>query len=762
LNKAIKLFCAIILFDLVMTVSVWACGPNFDDAYLIRGTSDQFFSLPEGNFHDELKRISKEEPEIQHAREGTAFEHTVDSDINDLEIALHDLMMPLDPKEKIISAYRAIRKRIQQFINDNPVESNLNWYGGRFRSFERHPFLNTSAIDQPFEFPPKLPQEFILYTQGALAYYKNDFNAAITKWKTLLSLPGKERSYKSVWAAFMIGKAYLSLRKYPEAISYFEMTRQLRNVTSCIFSANYAGGPPQLGPCFYDSLNLNEESYGWQALAELESGNYVSSIHHYLPQLDENSLSWICHRILELDETHLEKIFQDKISRNVLLAWMVSRSDFDSAIFEQDHHLIEVLEKLEMKDPLDNADHMAWMFYNFGQMEDAKRWLKLSKEKTPLAQWISAKILLRDGKLDAGLKKLAQVARYFEQHPYAYPGRYETNVYEQHPYAYPGWYEINASRQQVYSEIGVLRLKRQDYVMALDAFSKGRYWEDAAYVAERVLTSEELEEYLKGQTIQDNEIERSHVLKNMRHLLARRLAREGEWEKAIVYMPVELKGKWSDQQANEPDGREKRIYKINPQEKLKMFHQFLLQAKEESFPKNHRARAYYEAGLIMRQFGMELFGTELDPDWLTYNGWFDPGDNALTLRFGIVEQMRVKERNEDVQEEFKQAKTIVEKNKKQGGFLVGGEDEKKRVLTALPSPNRRFHYRYKAADLMWQAAQLLPNNNELKAVALYKGGIYLKDRDVTAADRFYKELVRTCGKTELGKAADKLRWFPIF
>ncbi len=70
-----------------------------------------------------------------------------------------------------------------------------------------------------------------------------------------------------------------------------------------------------------------------------------------------------------------------------------------------------------MRNPLDNADRMAWMFYNEGQFEDAQRWLKLSKEKTPLAQWISAKILLRDGKLNAGLKKLAQVAHYFKQSP---------------------------------------------------------------------------------------------------------------------------------------------------------------------------------------------------------------------------------------------------------------------------------------------------------------------------------------------------------
>lgn len=728
LNKTIQLFLMIILFCLVETASVWACGPFFDEAYLIRGTSDQFFALPEDNFYYELERLTGQKG--QPASTGTALEHTQDADINDLRNALNDRKLSSEQMDRVITDYKVFRERIQQFINDNPVEGDLNWYGGRFRSFERKPSLNTTVLEQHFEFPSQLPQEFILYAEGALAYHKNDFDVAIQKWKLLFSLPEKERTYKSVWAAFMLGKANLSLRKSVDAISYFETTRQL------------------VREGFHDSLNLNEESYGWQALAEFESGNYVSSIHHYLPQLDKNSLSWVCHRILQLDETQMGKILQDETSRNVILAWMVSRSHSASWISKQHQQLIKILERLEIRNPLDNADRMAWMFYNLGQAEDTKRWLKLSKEKTPLAKWISAKILLRDGKLNAGLKKLAQVVHYFEQSP-------DVNMD-------PEWYEIDIARQ-VNSEVGVLQLKRKDYIMALDAFLKGRYWEDAVYVAERVLTSEELENYLKGQ------MQETDWMKRMRHLLARRLAREEKWEKAIAYMPVEFKGTWLDKDATQKEGTEKWIYEINPQEKLKVFQQHLKRAEDKNFSDNERARAYYEAGLIMRQFGMELFGTELDPDWFVYSGQFDPND-SLTLRFGIVDQTRIDERTKGwgeteyrekyIQEEVERAKKIIEENEKSGGFLIGGEDEKSRVLAALPSPNQRFHYRYKAADLMWKASQLLPDNDDLKAMSLYNGGIYLKDRDVTAADRFYKQLVKTCGQTPLGQAADKLRWFP--
>ncbi|HEX6861977.1 MAG TPA: hypothetical protein VF414_04125, partial [Thermoanaerobaculia bacterium] len=75
------------------------------------------------------------------------------------------------------------------------------------------------------------------------------------------------------------------------------------------------------------------------------------------------------------------------------------------------------------------------------------------------------------------------------------------------------------------------------------------------------------------------------------------------------------------------------------------------------------------------------------------------------------------------------------------------------------SPWKRFHYRYRAADLAWEAAGLLPAGEE-KAGMLATAGSWLGARDPQAAQRFYKQLVRCCGNTELGREADELRWFP--
>jgi hypothetical protein len=76
------------------------------------------------------------------------------------------------------------------------------------------------------------------------------------------------------------------------------------------------------------------------------------------------------------------------------------------------------------------------------------------------------------------------------------------------------------------------------------------------------------------------------------------------------------------------------------------------------------------------------------------------------------------------------------------------------------NPDERFHYRYVAANLMMQCANLLPDNNVLAAEALFWGGKFLHYNDPAAADPFYKALVRRNPKLLVARQADELRWFP--
>src|SRR4030095_6823975 len=51
----------------------------------------------------------------------------------------------------------------------------------------------------------EFPSEFADYHEGAIAYAKGDHAGARAAWKKLLARPKRERPYRSVHAAFMIG-----------------------------------------------------------------------------------------------------------------------------------------------------------------------------------------------------------------------------------------------------------------------------------------------------------------------------------------------------------------------------------------------------------------------------------------------------------------------------------------------------------------------------------------------------------------------------
>ena len=713
--------CGLVYFSFSSYAS-FACGPYFDEAYLVRGSKEQFLSLPEGSFLYELEKIAGQKRKLLKKHE--LYKSSVEADISDLKEAVDELNIGSERRKQV-----------------------WEWYGGSFRSYERCIPRPTFKFSPDFEFSPDLPEEFVLYIKGAAAYHSYNFKAAIKEWKKLIRLPKEKRQYKTVWAYFMIGKAYLSMREAEKSIGYFEKARL------CASKG------------FKDSLNLAFDSYGWQALAEYESKKYTESINHYLKQLDLESLSWVCLKIFALDEREFQKIVKDDVSRKVLIAWAISRSPWTYWYRTKNNDpnqniyfkLFKAIEKLDIKQNIENADRIAWICYNFGDFESSKKWLSFASGGSPLAQWIKSKLLLRQGKIDESIKILKGLIPLFEKNE-------EWNMF----------YKISKPDviRSISTEIGLLQLRRQDYLSALDTLVKGKaYWEDIAYIAEKVLTTEELEEYLKQpppgsevniEWLYPSNLDKPTVYNALRYLLARRFARLGNWEKALEYMPTSFMREWTERALSEEGYTvvEQKQEIFSPRKKLMILYKNLKKGQDVKLSKEERAQSYYQAGLIMRKYGMELMGTELDPDWFVFNGQY-AYDNTMEQRFAIMSDERINYYKGWYEEEIKQIKKRRQEIEKQGrDFFVGSEDEERRVLSSLPSPNKRFHYRYKAADFMWKCAELLPDNHELKAKALCLGGTYLKIRDPQAADRFYKELVKTCPKTKLGKNAERLHWFP--
>ncbi len=95
-----------------------------------------------------------------------------------------------------------------------------------------------------------------------------------------------------------------------------------------------------------------------------------------------------------------------------------------------------------------------------------------------------------------------------------------------------------------------------------------------------------------------------------------------------------------------------------------------------------------------------------------------------------------------------------------GPLVSADPDELQRASGNSPDPDHRYHYRFVAARLGWEAAELMPDQDAATASVLCTAGSWIKTLDNQEADRFYKALVRRCGKTALGAEADRLRWFP--
>ncbi len=268
---------------------------------------------------------------------------------------------------------------------------------------------------------------------------------------------------------------------------------------------------------------------------------------------------------------------------------------------------------------------------------------------------------------------------------------------------------------------------------------KGNLWEDASYVAERVLTADELKAYVDKQPnvvaaprdASDNDwgYDRTST-HDLRYLLARRLVREDRYADAAPYM--------------------KKPY----DQVLAKYAQALKDAANEKLPKEKRARAWFTAAWIARYDGMEIMGTEVAPDGFIFGGDFESTDIA-SLRKAQTYQVSY-----EVEEKGDGGTTnYVSKTKTVPFDLKVSKQELARLAKIDISPNQRFHYRIIAGALAMKAAALLPDNSEELADVVNTAGGWVKDRDEKLGDSYFNVIEKRAAKTKIGSEAKEKHWF---
>ncbi len=479
-----------------------------------------------------------------------------------------------------------------------------------YAQYEKFAQLVALNPQSPFDIPTDY-QEFYLYTLGREQLKANQGLDFPDAWQQLLALAPEKRHYRTIWVYF--GEAL-------RANDYQECDRNLR----LLHEAVQAG--------FADTLAL-EESLMRQLLRRAPDN---PDTLRYLPlilvtrSVDDpyhrqviNDFLRIKQRMRTRPETDFERLMSDPVGRMVLL---VLRPDLTPKIKES--------LKNNSNQSVMNADRLAWYAFNRGDFDSCQELLNLASDDSLLKLYLQSRLarMANDPALAAQyLRRWLELCSAGESIPGGLEVVKNSIFSDEVPFSH-----------FVQGELGMLEVTQQDFAEALYAFAQADSWPDMAWVAERCLSLEQLKAFVKAHPNLPYHNELSY-------LLARRLMREYHAQEAGEFLPE------SQQQA------------------YKAYCQLQIEANNQTLSNDQRSLALLNLAGIVSRNGMELFGTELEPDNYINNG----------------------------------------------SYAISGLPELK-YLSRVKVPAKRFHYRTKAAAFAWRAA-LLATDPELKNAALIGG-----------------------------------------
>ncbi|MEQ5844067.1 hypothetical protein N0A02_31900 [Paraburkholderia acidicola] len=400
--------------------------------------------------------------------------------------------------------------------------------------------------------------------------------------------------------------------------------------------------------------------------------------------------------------------------------------------------LVAAIEKQGIERPV-GADRLAALAYRLGRYDVAQT--LTAHDDSALASWVRAKLALRNGDLAAAAQAYAQASKAFPPNDASLD---------------------SGSAALVKGEQGVLTLARGQYVDALDQLyaaslrkekasgvddvylgndgSGVGYAEDAAYVAERVLTTDELKSWidahvpasavpappipassisLVGDQYYQWRLQHRRTMNDMlRTLLARRLVRDGRVDEALPYFPAD-----NDPRFVDIDYRNDKVI-VTPWQARTWAAAYgaALHDAQHAWRSTTRAQAWFTAATLARTHGMEIMGYEQEPDFATFDGAFDGGAGrhsawqpAADSSPGAAADLP-------------------------GPFVTDGE--RQRYASSEAKPDTRFHYRAVAADEALNAANLLPPRSQAFAAVLCHGAAFVRyddDRANAIYQRYVKE-----------------------
>lgn len=373
------------------------------------------------------------------------------------------------------------------------------------------------------------------------------------------------------------------------------------------------------------------------------------------------------------------------------------------------------------------ADRLAALAYRLGDYRLAQA--LIDKQPGVLASWVRAKLALRRGDSNAAVKAYAEAAQ--------------------------GFPTLDASVEpseagRLKAEQGVLSLSRGEYLQALDQFYASGYAEDLYYVAERVLTLEELKGYVdehvpaspippKPADFASFNAEQFSTWRGqqanlaftqadqLRSLLARRMVRQGQIDQALGYFPDDGDPRNTeagyDYETDKPT-----LTVMTPSGWAKAYGDARHDGESDWFATD-RAKAWFTAANLARQHGMEIMGYQQGPDFAEFGG-------AYTYGTGRQSWQGTRDDSTPVPRDTPQQRAAADLP----GPLVTA-DERDRYAASEAKPAQTFHYRYVAVALAEKAADNLPARSQAFAAVLCRAASFVQN-DQPRANAVYQRYVR--------------------
>ena len=699
-----------------------ACGPWYHESMLEQPKAA--LQAPIVNFEMEVRGMTSpsEPPAVARNIVGPDAEgddHVrylgsllIEPEVKELETLVSSI--PEGPRTGLLQNYQALRSAmVKKYSGSDDQDHN-------FRVPDGGEALLAEA--EKGNWPSGLPGDIQIYLQGALQYDNGDNQGALVTWKHLLALPEAERRNRSVAAAWMIARVVKDTESLKASRPWYEQCMQMA------------------GDGYPDCLELGLSALGWIAktyLAGDDDGTGVRKAlemyYHQARAGDSTGWASLLRVIPDIAEigipaAELQRWAADPFLRGLETAWQLRQyghwksydwGEMKASSAAPVSRWLGAIEQAGVKD-MPEASQLAELAYTAGDFELAKRWLLRSPAGDSRALWVKGKIQLMEGDLGGAEKNLQAAVPTILDQGRLFPGIFIEGASERLPLREAMSYRTN----QMLGDLGVVALSRDHYFQALSALCEGGFSDDAAYVAERVLSREELLTFVRSHYPQKLESGGDEAAYKLRYTLARRLARENYFKDAREFFPSPL---------------------------LPVFDRYVSlfrRARDPSLPRATRAQALWEAAQIHRALGLEMFGTEEQPDAATYDGDLDP-QPFIESRCGFSYQPPAP--GEWWWDHLPKLTDFVPRPSSAERYRV----KHNRLLY-----EKRFQYRYVAADMAWKAAGMMPDKSEETARVLGIAGSWIKDRDPQAADRFYKAMIWRNWSTPLAREADKRRWFP--